>query len=94
MGDYEPYKPPTPPDPRTLSWTNPVCTDCWVQENSVPDPSDSDGVLMRVPTRLKDGDRDWPELVEQCCKCGRATTSQIFIRVDPTTVPYPAKKDD
>ena len=37
----------------------------------------------RPSPRLAQGDR------EECCKCGSATLSGIYIRVDPTTVNYP-----
>ena len=26
-----------------------------------------------------------------CCRCGAATTSGIYIRIDPATVPYPSE---
>ena len=74
------------------SWTQPVCTQCWVAENAVPD--DNGGALIRVPTRLLDAEREWPDLLERCCKCGRATTSQIFIRIDPREAPFPTPEDD
>lgn len=71
-----------------MSWTQPVCTHCWVQENSVPD--EDGGALIRVPTQLL---LDFNDALANCCKCGRATTSRIWIRIDPTTVPYPHEED-
>jgi hypothetical protein len=38
------------------------------------------------PVRVKDPDR------EQCCDCGRPTTSGIYIRDDPMMVRYPRPK--
>lgn len=79
--------------PEKFSWTQPVCTHCWVQENSVPD--DDGGALIRTPVRLKNPDNlPWEELLERCCKCGRATTSGIYIRIDPTTVPFPNPEEE
>ena len=71
------------------SWTQPVCTHCWVAENSVPD--DDGGALIRQPNRLKI--EGFMEALQRCCKCGRATTSNIFVRIDPTTVPYPSEEE-
>ena len=42
----------------------------------------------RVPTKLLS-----PE-VECCALCGVPTSSGIYIRRDPQTVPYPAEKGD
>lgn len=32
--------------------------------------------------------------VETCCLCGAATTSGIYIRMDPQTVPFPRNEED
>jgi hypothetical protein len=29
---------------------------------------------------------------ERCCKCGETTRGGIYIRIDPTTVPYPTEE--
>lgn len=76
------------------NWTQPVCTNCWLEENTTPDPLHEGSVLIKVPIRVKPGDRDWIDCLERCCKCGNMTASGIFIRVDPTTVPHPSKEDD
>lgn len=73
-----------------MGWTQPLCTNCWMRENSVPT---GDGLSVRVPTRVKQDDREWGDLLEICCLCGQATTSQIFIRRDPETVPYPREEE-
>jgi len=39
--------------------------------------------LSRVSVRDVDGP------AETCCLCGHATTSGIFIRIDPASVPFP-----
>lgn len=31
--------------------------------------------------------------VERCCKCGTPTQSGIYVRLDPTRVPYPSEED-
>lgn len=72
-----------------MSFTQPVCTSCWVEENSVPD--DDGGALIRQPIQVRI--EDFMEALEKCCKCGRATSSRIWIRIDPTTVPYPKEED-
>lgn len=63
----------------------------WVAENSVPD--DAGGALIRQPVRANIG-AEWMDLLEWCCKCGRATTSGIYIRVDPATVRYPTPEEE
>jgi hypothetical protein len=62
-----------------LSWTQPSCEICWLERN--PD---------RRPTTLKEPFRE----TEICCFCGEPTRSGIYVRVDPTTVLYPALKED
>lgn len=41
----------------------------------------------RVPVRLIHPER------ERCCMCGKATTSGIYVRKHPATVPYPTEED-
>lgn len=72
-----------------MSWTQPVCTHCWIEENSVLD--EQGGALIRKPIQLIDP--GFMEALVNCCKCGRATTSRIWLRIDPTTVPYPHEED-
>ena len=61
-----------------LSWTQPVCEDDWFERDD------------REPNRIRAEYRS----EEKCCYCGKPTQSGIYKRVDPTTVPYPAVKDD
>lgn len=69
-----------------MSWTQPTCTDCWVRDNSQETP---EGLSIRTPVRVRQD--DWvPEI---CCLCGRLTSSGIFIRVDPSKVPFPQGDD-
>lgn len=58
-----------------MSWTQPVCSADWYKHN--PD---------REPHRMV------AEMAghETCCYCGQPTTSGIYVRVDPATVPHPA----
>ena len=39
----------------------------------------------RPSPRVGQGER------ETCCKCGNRTFSGIYIRINPTTVPYPTR---
>lgn len=81
---YQPY---VPPPAKKFSFTQPVCTNCWIEDNT-----SAEGI--RIPIRLKAAEREWGDLLEQCCKCGRMTTAQIFIRVDPATVLHPTHEKD
>ena len=55
------------------SWTQAVCTACWNERN--PDR------LAHVRVNA--------QYAEKCCHCGVRTFSGIFVRVDPSTVPFP-----
>lgn len=59
-----------------MSWTQPICSADWYKR--YPD---------REPHRIK------PEYAEEetCCYCGEKTTSGIYVREDPSKVPYPAE---
>ena len=61
-----------------FSWTQPACETCFA------------GVLPKCenPVRIREDLRD----EEVCCMCGRANTSGLFIRVNPSTVPHPTPK--
>lgn len=78
-------------DGKHYSWSQPVCTDCWLEENTVVDPEG--GLLVRRPIILVPPP-DWGDRIERCCKCDRRTTSQIFIRIDPSTVPFPTEDNE
>jgi hypothetical protein len=80
-------------DGKNYGFTQPVCTDCWLAENTVRLPETGEA-MFKAPTVLKMDEMEWPDRLEMCCKCGRCTTSGIFIRVDPSTVLYPKVKDD
>jgi hypothetical protein len=62
-----------------MNWTHGICGDCWNERN-----------LGVEPVRIK------PEFAvqERCCYCGKETTSGIYIRADPRTLPYPTKEED
>lgn len=58
------------------NWTQALCENCWIKDN--PD---------RPPVVMNPEFAD----LETCCKCGAGTYSGIYVRVDPTTVPYPTR---
>lgn len=57
------------------NYTQPLCHGCWDQQR--PDQP-SDRSKNTGPT-------------ETCCECGETTTSGIYVRVDPDTVPHPSE---
>lgn len=59
-----------------MSFTQPICEECWWEQHA------SD------PARLREDVRD----DEICAFCGRPTFSGIYVRVDPSTVPFPQGK--
>lgn len=79
------------------NWNQPQCTDCWVGVNSEPwigangAPDDDGMLLIRKPVRVNYD--DWEKALQVCSFCGRVTTSGIFVRADPDTVPHPAPAD-
>lgn len=84
------------PDGRRYSFTQPLCTNCWLAENTVVDPEPEAGgsLMFKAPVVLKYDAVEWPDRLAKCCKCGRATTSGIFIRVDPHDVPHPTPEEE
>lgn len=72
-------------------WTHPQCEACWTEENSeweeLPDSKAQVLKSVRIPVRVKE-----PEL-EQCCTCGCPTFVGIFVRKDPSEVPFPASEE-
>lgn len=80
-----------------MTWgTHPVCTHCWVEDNSILDPVDEDGMMIREPVRVREaeGEGGWHDSLVRCCKCGRVTASRIFIRANSDDVPFPANIPD
>jgi hypothetical protein len=57
-----------------MSWTQPVCNHCWTERR----PDQPNPHRMKIPQ------------LERCCYCGQETTSGIYTRDDPNTVPYPS----
>lgn len=69
----------------SLSWTQPICERCWIEQES-----ESDGEMItgiRVPVRVMD-------VIEQCSWCGKITIFGAFKRANPATVPFPAAGDN
>jgi hypothetical protein len=58
-----------------MGWRQNICDDCWAEQ----EPG-------REPIRLKEEFRE----TERCSWCGKFTTSGIYRRADPASVPYPA----
>jgi hypothetical protein len=56
-----------------MSWTQAICRGCWNERNP-------DRQVTNAPT-IYVGD--------VCCYCGEEATTGIYVRADPTTVPYP-----
>lgn len=67
---------------RSASFTQPLCTFCWLEA-----PESDRGV--RSPHVLRGLSE--AELQERCCQCGTGTVPGIWVRRDPATVPYPAE---
>ena len=63
-----------------LSWTQPICDDCWKR----PPIRDTHG--PEDPTRLLNPEK------ERCAFCGEDTTSGIYVRHDPRDARYPTTK--
>lgn len=59
-----------------MSWTQPICRTCWNERHPEKPVTNAATILV--------GDT--------CCYCGDPATSGIYIRVDPTTVPFPEKE--
>lgn len=57
-----------------MSWTQPLCEECWNRENPGRSPIRVDGLIE----------------VNICCTCGAPTTAGIWTRKNPQEVPYPA----
>jgi hypothetical protein len=59
-------------------WNQPICEDDWI------------GRYEGNPVRIR------PEFAteERCSYCGETTTSGIYVRDDPATVPFPPEDDD
>jgi len=57
-----------------MSWTQPVCDNCWPRLEFGP-----------PRTRIREPYRD----TETCCLCGHSTRSGLYARLDPAQVPHP-----
>lgn len=71
-----------------LSWNQPTCERCWIDQNK---RHDGDGVFsIRQPVRFVDPDNP---RIEFCAWCGLPTIVGIFQRADPATVRFPARTE-
>ena len=68
-----------------MSWTQPQCERCWINLNTAIDPTFE--VTIRQPVMVKDRE------IETCAFCGEFTIVGIYVRADPSTIPYPKKED-
>lgn len=59
---------------KAYGWTQPICSDCWANQNPGVKPA-------RIQPAYRSG--------ETCAHCGTATYSGIYTRVDPKTVDHP-----
>lgn len=59
------------------SWTHACCEECWDHQQP-----------GRTPHRMGAAHR----LTETCCYCGVITRSGIYVRENPTSVPFPSKE--
>jgi hypothetical protein len=66
-----------------LTWTQPCCERCWIDRHRV----DLDGAT-EVPQPV----HGLPPELEACCFCGLLTIMGVYVRIDPTSVPFP--RDD
>lgn len=72
-----------------MSWTQPQCERCWIEENSIWESLPGGGEVLksiRFPVRITE-----PE-IKQCAVCGELTISGIFVRKDPKEVNYPQEE--
>lgn len=69
-------------------WNQNCCTDCWIGLHGRV--REDGGYEVREPHRVA-SEGAW--LPVRCSFCGRQTTSGIFVRADPRTVPYPADEE-
>ena len=63
------------------NWNQPQCERCWVDQHT-----NSDGTI-REPVRVRD-----VEGARVCAFCGYPTWAGIFVRADPSAVPYPEEE--
>jgi hypothetical protein len=71
-----------------LSWNNPQCESCWIDNNSSTLIIDGETVTrVRYPHKVAD-----PEL-ETCAWCGHLTIIGIYVRANPESLPYPKSED-
>jgi hypothetical protein len=69
------------------NWTQPQCEACWIKANTTEVVVDGlDAISIRQPVRLNHTENP---SIHQCAFCGELTIMGIFVRVDPTTVPFP-----
>lgn len=74
-----------------MSWTQPECEKCWINENAIWEPIEGVGEVLRgvrQPSRISEAP------IEKCCMCGDITISGIYVRRDPEIVPYPRLEDE
>lgn len=68
------------------NWTQPQCERCWLDNNTHLNPETKE-IEIRRPV-LMVGDH-----AEQCAWCGQLTIIGLYVRVDPSTVPYPTEDE-
>lgn len=77
-----------------LSWTTPICERDWIDQRGTwtpdPDEPDKQRLTVELPHRMLAAHVE----LEQCGFCGSPTIFGVYVRVDPTTIPYPRTKED
>jgi hypothetical protein len=66
------------------NWTQPICVARWNQDYA----HNGDGVPRVLDVQL---DVSGLGQLELCCFCGMPTRSGLYVRIDPSTVPFPVE---
>lgn len=78
-----------------MGWTQAMCEACWIDQRGEWEPVPGGQMLVGVPVpvRVNVDMLDKPTM-ETCSWCGRPTFVGIFVRADPSDVPFPRKDTD
>jgi len=67
------------------NWTQPICERCWIEKNTELVEGE---LFVRRPAIVKDAS------AVRCAYCDELTIMGIYVRDDPTKVPYPRDEDE
>ena len=66
------------------NWNQPQCESCWIDDNTEEVEENGSFMLkIRQPVRMQDA------TVEVCSWCGELTIFGIYVRANPSDVPFP-----